>query len=99
MELCPCLSCCVFTNTVVVITYATESSCFHLTCIHECSMLSHTDLTRHLMTITPGSRNPFVAPDQPTMADAIARLQADEGMRQTRRRDMISALNCVVRIM
>src|SRR5262249_1690380 len=55
--------------------------------------------TRHLMTTNTGSRSPFLAAGQPTLADAIARLQADGSLKQTRRRDMISALNCLARIM
>ena len=75
-----------------------KSSCFHLTCFNEYTTLSPTDLTRHLMTTETSSRNPFLATDQPTLADAIARLEADESLAPTRRRDMISALNSLARI-
>lgn len=50
------------------------------------------------MTTEASSRSPFLATDQPTLADAMARLEADESLASTRRRDMISALNCLARI-
>ncbi len=50
------------------------------------------------MTTDARSRSPFLATDQPTLADAICRLEADESLAPTRRRDMISALNSLARI-
>jgi integrase len=50
------------------------------------------------MTTETRSRNPFLATDQPTLADVIARLEADEILAPTRRREMISALNGLARI-
>jgi len=51
------------------------------------------------MTTETCSRNPFLATDHPTLDDAIARLETDKSLGPTRRRDMISALNSLARIL
>jgi hypothetical protein len=50
------------------------------------------------MTTETSSRSPFLAAGQPTLADAMVRLEADESLAPARRRDLVSALNCLARI-
>jgi hypothetical protein len=55
-------------------------------------------LSKALMATPEPSRNPFLSPDQLTLADLTDRIAADESLLPGRRKDILSALNTFSRV-
>ena len=49
--------------------------------------------------IEPTDRNPFIDANAPTFSDAIAQITADTSLTPARRRDLVSAIRCLMRLL